>query len=102
MLGQPRRGQRVERGAFLARSAGDGADRAAGIGYGQRVEPKAAVSVFTYRALKGAPITIWGDGRALRDYFYIGDMIPAVTAAMELKRLASKARMLSTPRGSLS
>jgi UDP-glucose 4-epimerase len=55
--------------------------------YGPRQVPQrrqGAVSVFTYRALKGEPITLWGDGQSLRDYFYIGDMIPPLINAMEI------------------
>lgn len=55
--------------------------------YGPRQDPhrrQGAVAVFIYRALRGEPITIWGDGETLRDYFYIEDMISPLVAAMEL------------------
>ena len=42
-----------------------------------------AVSVFTYRALKGEPLTIWGDGSAVRDFFYVEDMIPPLVRALD-------------------
>jgi UDP-glucose 4-epimerase len=42
-----------------------------------------AVSVFTYRALRGEPITIWGDGSAVRDFFYVGDMIQPLVRALD-------------------
>lgn len=41
-----------------------------------------AVSVFIYRALHNQPITIWGDGSVTRDYFYVGDLAEALTAAL--------------------
>lgn len=41
-----------------------------------------AVGVFIYRALRGEPISIWGDGKAIRDYFYIGDMSRALISAV--------------------
>jgi UDP-glucose 4-epimerase len=43
-----------------------------------------AVSVFICQALKGKPVTIWGDGEIQRDYFYIDDLIQALTAALDL------------------
>jgi UDP-glucose 4-epimerase len=54
--------------------------------YGPRQNPRrrqGAVTVFIYKALRGEPIEIWGDGETLRDYFYIGDMIQALVAALE-------------------
>lgn len=40
-----------------------------------------AVAVFLYRTAKSIPITIWGDGSATRDFFYISDLITALEAA---------------------
>jgi len=40
-----------------------------------------AVSVFLKRLRAGEPITIWGDGRVVRDYIYIGDVTAAFLAA---------------------
>lgn len=40
-----------------------------------------AVTVFLYRTAKGMPITIWGDGSATRDFFYVSDLITALEAA---------------------
>jgi UDP-glucose 4-epimerase len=54
--------------------------------YGPRQNPRrrqGAVSVFVYHALRGEPITIWGDGEVLRDYFYVEDMINALLTAIE-------------------
>ena len=43
-----------------------------------------AVSVFIHHALTGKPVTIWGDGSVVRDYFYITDMVRALVAALDL------------------
>jgi UDP-glucose 4-epimerase len=52
--------------------------------YGPRQNPlgkQGAVSVFLYRVAHGLPITIWGDGSASRDYFYISDLVDAIVAS---------------------
>ena len=53
--------------------------------YGPRQNPsrrQGAVAVFTHRALRGEPVAIWGDGSAVRDYFCVEAMIPALLEAM--------------------
>lgn len=53
--------------------------------YGPRQNPlkgQGAVSTFLYKALNRQPITIWGDGSAARDFFYIADLIDALVACM--------------------
>ncbi len=70
--------------------------------YGPRQLPnreQGVVSVFTYRALKGDPITIWGDGQTLRDYFYVKDMVPSLIAAMDLPSERSMTFNLAGPTG---
>lgn len=37
-----------------------------------------AVTTFTYKALKGEPITVYGDGSVVRDFIYIDDAIRAI------------------------
>lgn len=37
-----------------------------------------AVTTFTYKALKGEEITVYGDGSVIRDYIYIEDAIRAI------------------------
>lgn len=37
-----------------------------------------AVTTFTYKALKGEPITVYGDGSVVRDFIYIDDAISAI------------------------
>ena len=49
----------------------------------QRVETaQGAVTVFLDRALRGAPIEIWGDGTVTRDYLYVGDVADAFVRAV--------------------
>ncbi|MCP4397490.1 MAG: NAD-dependent epimerase/dehydratase family protein [bacterium] len=55
--------------------------------YGPRQNPhrrQGAITVFLYQALRGHPTTIWGDGKARRDYLYIDDMVAALLDALTL------------------
>lgn len=49
--------------------------------FGPRQDPKsqyaAAVPIFIHRALKGEPITIYGDGEQTRDFIYVKDIAAA-------------------------
>ncbi|MDZ7723408.1 MAG: NAD-dependent epimerase/dehydratase family protein [candidate division KSB1 bacterium] len=56
-----------------------------------------AVTVFTYNALTGKPIHIWGDGNIVRDYFYIDDLIEALTAALFSDSCRNRILNLSGP-----
>ena len=40
-----------------------------------------AVAVFLDRALRGEEVTVWGDGSAVRDYVYVGDVARAFCQA---------------------
>jgi len=40
------------------------------------------VSVFLHRIARGQPVEIWGDGSAIRDYFYVADLARATVAAV--------------------
>jgi UDP-glucose 4-epimerase len=54
--------------------------------YGPYQNPRrrqGAVSVFIYHALRGEPVTIWGDGEAQRDYFYVDDLTRALLSALD-------------------
>ena len=35
------------------------------------------------KMLRGEPITIWGDGNVVRDFFYVGDLIDAIAVRKE-------------------
>lgn len=54
--------------------------------YGERQRitgVQGAIAVFLGKVLRGQPISIWGDGTAARDYFYIGDLVEAVCRVVE-------------------
>ncbi len=74
--------------------------------YGERGRPDMAIAKFTKLINEGRPIEVYGDGSALRDFTYIGDIICGVvesiykpfkyeiiniggSATVELKRLIS-------------
>jgi UDP-glucose 4-epimerase len=53
--------------------------------FGERQRPDAsqgAVTVFLDKALRGEAITVWGDGSAIRDYVYVGDVARAFHLAV--------------------
>jgi len=41
-----------------------------------------AVAVFCYKALRGEPVEIWGDGSVRRDFLYVGDAVRAIDRAL--------------------
>ncbi|WP_281243846.1 NAD-dependent epimerase/dehydratase family protein [Jannaschia pohangensis] len=43
------------------------------------------ISNFLWRGLNGTQVEIWGDGSAVRDYLYIGDVCEAVLAALRYR-----------------
>jgi UDP-glucose 4-epimerase len=52
-----------------------------GNAYGPGQDPRrgqSAATVFTYRAFRSEPITIWGDGSATRDLLYVDDLVDAI------------------------
>lgn len=52
--------------------------------YGPYQDPagqQGAISVFLERVRKGRPITVWGDGGAVRDYLYVSDLLDALELA---------------------
>jgi UDP-glucose 4-epimerase len=52
--------------------------------YGSRQKPdgiQGAVSVFLGRVAQGKPIEIWGDGRVVRDYIFVDDLIDGIYKA---------------------
>ena len=55
--------------------------------YGPGQDPaqrQGAIAVFIDRVLRSEPITIWGDGSSLRDYFYVGDMVDPLINAISI------------------
>ena len=52
----------------------------------QRVETgQGAVTAFLYHAFRGEPVEIWGDGRVVRDYIYIGDIADALVRMLDYR-----------------
>lgn len=52
-------------------------------GHGQRTDSRQGlIAVALGKVLEGQPVTIWGDGSALRDYIYIDDLAKAVCGVM--------------------
>lgn len=52
--------------------------------YGPRQNPlsgQGAVTAFLWRAMNQQPITVWGDGRVARDYFFVTDLAHACLKA---------------------
>ncbi|HXU93877.1 MAG TPA: NAD-dependent epimerase/dehydratase family protein [Gallionella sp.] len=50
----------------------------------QRIETsQGAVGVFLHQAIKGLPISIWGDGSVTRDYIHVTDVAEAFVRAIE-------------------
>jgi UDP-glucose 4-epimerase len=53
--------------------------------YGERqriASVQGAVTTFLFRAHRGEPIEIWGDGSVVRDYVYAGDVADALVRAL--------------------
>jgi UDP-glucuronate 4-epimerase len=51
--------------------------------YGPRQRPDLAIHKFARLMVNGAPIKVYGDGSAMRDYTYVDDIISGIRAAME-------------------
>jgi nucleoside-diphosphate-sugar epimerase len=54
--------------------------------YGPRQRPDMALSRFIEATVAGQPITVYGDGRQMRDMTYVGDAVEATIAAAERGR----------------
>jgi UDP-glucuronate 4-epimerase len=51
--------------------------------YGPRQRPEMAISLFTRLIDQGAEVAIFGDGRSLRDYTFIDDIVDGVVRAID-------------------
>lgn len=49
-----------------------------------------AVAVFLYRVAQSLPVTIWGDGNTVRDYFYIADLVNAMIKCIDHNALENR------------
>jgi UDP-glucose 4-epimerase len=60
--------------------------------FGPRQDPSSpysgVISIFMDRAMKGAPLTIFGDGGQVRDFIFAGDVARAVCLAMDVPQAA--------------
>jgi nucleoside-diphosphate-sugar epimerase len=53
--------------------------------YGPRQRPDMGIERFIEAGLAGAPIQVYGDGRQLRDFTYVGDVVRGTIAALEAR-----------------
>lgn len=55
--------------------------------FGPRQDPSSpysgVISIFSERASKGLPITVFGDGEQTRDFLYVGDLVDLLVQALE-------------------
>lgn len=53
--------------------------------YGPRQDPRSpysgVISIFAMRAMEGAPVTVYGDGKQTRDFIFVTDIARALVAA---------------------
>ncbi|SEI01308.1 NAD-dependent epimerase/dehydratase family protein [Pseudomonas asplenii] len=58
--------------------------------FGPRQDPSSpysgVISIFSERAEKGLPITVFGDGEQTRDFIYVGDLVDVLVQALEAPR----------------
>ena len=63
--------------------------------FGPRQDPSSpysgVISIFTERALKGAPITVFGDGEQTRDFFYVADLVPLLVQGLTRTEVVGEA-----------
>ncbi|MCB1653054.1 MAG: NAD-dependent epimerase/dehydratase family protein [Pseudomonadales bacterium] len=59
--------------------------------FGPRQDPSSpysgVISIFSERAVKGQPITIFGDGEQTRDFIYVGDLVNILVQAVEARQV---------------
>ncbi len=56
--------------------------------YGERQNPggiQGAISVFLGKIFKNETIEIWGDGKVVRDFIYVKDLVDGIIAATKIK-----------------
>jgi nucleoside-diphosphate-sugar epimerase len=58
--------------------------------YGPRQRPDMAFTRFCHAALKGEPITVFGDGRQVRDFTFVTDVVWALRAAADRADLGGR------------
>ena len=66
--------------------------------YGPRQRPDLAIHKFAESMLRGAPITLYGDGTTCRDYTYVADIVSGVRSAIDYRSTAFEIFNLSNER----
>jgi UDP-glucose 4-epimerase len=70
--------------------------------YGPGQDPgrgQSAVTVFTHRAARNEPITIWGDGSTTRDFLFVADLVDAIVRAVTYEPGADGPRIFNVGTG---
>ena len=59
--------------------------------FGPRQDPSSpysgVISIFSERAQKGLPITVFGDGEQTRDFFYVADLVQLLVQALQMPQV---------------
>lgn len=59
--------------------------------FGPRQDPSSpysgVISIFSERATRGLPITVFGDGEQTRDFLYVGDLVQVMVQALEQEQV---------------
>lgn len=70
--------------------------------FGPRQDPSSpysgVISIFTERAQKGLPISVFGDGEQTRDFVFVGDLVEVLVQALEAETLEAGAVNLGLSR----
>jgi UDP-glucose 4-epimerase len=66
--------------------------------YGPRQTGEGAISNFCRAALKGDPLTVYGDGSAIRAWCYVSDMVDAVLLALATPEASCQSFNIGNPR----
>lgn len=66
--------------------------------YGPRQTGEGAISNFCTAALAGKPLTVYGDGSAIRAWCYVSDMVDAVVLALARPQSAGHSFNIGNPR----
>jgi nucleoside-diphosphate-sugar epimerase len=66
--------------------------------YGPRQSGEGAVSNFCRAAISGQPLTVYGDGAAIRAWCYVSDLVDAVSAILRAPESAGQVFNIGNPR----